>query len=66
MVLYDRFKRREPTPPLYLNDITSHCAQLSGRMVIVKFEELGNGSVLPLEVAGMVVDGVNAKFTVAA
>ena len=66
MVLYDRFKCREPTPPLYLNDITSRCTQLSDRMVIVKLEELGNGSVLPLEVAGRVANEASAKLTVAA
>ena len=36
-------------------------------MVIDKLgEELGNGSALALEVAGTVVDGASAKFTVAA
>lgn len=66
MVLYDRFKRREPTP-LNLNDITSRRTQLSSRMVIDELdEELGNGSALPLEVAGRVGDGASAKFTVTA
>ena len=70
MVLYDRSKRRKPTPPplpLNLNDITSRCTQLAGQMVIDKLgKELGNGSALPLEVAGTVVSGARAKFTVAA
>ena len=68
MVLYDCFKRREPAPPpLNLNDITSRCTQLASLMVIDKLdEELGNGSALPLEVAGTEVGGASAKFIVAA